>query len=165
MQIRKMILAIMISAICCSSCTYSDQSSSKSEQKARTSNSNEAVMRSYISMFEIPVQDISRAIKFYQALLDIEIEEIEFEGMHMGIFPYEEQLVNVVLIQAEGYQASGVGPVVYLNAGENLEPVLARVESHGGKILLAKTAHADNSGYFALFQDSEGNKLALNSPH
>jgi hypothetical protein len=53
---------------------------------------------------------------------------------------------------------------MYLNAGENLQVVLDRVEKNGGQIILPKTAHADESGYFAIFLDSEGNKMALNSP-
>jgi predicted enzyme related to lactoylglutathione lyase len=61
-------------------------------------------MKSYISMFEIPATDISRAINFYQALLDIKIEKMDVEGMQMGILPYEGQMVTGVIIQADGIQ-------------------------------------------------------------
>ena len=37
------------------------------------------------------------------------------------------------------------------------------VEKNGGKILMPKTAHADENGFFALFLDTEGNRLGLNS--
>ena len=53
-------------------------------------------MKSYISMFEIPSTDISRAINFFQELLNIKIEKIDVEGMEMGIFPYEEQTVTAI---------------------------------------------------------------------
>ena len=122
-------------------------------------------MKSYISMFEIPALDISRAINFYEALLQIKIEKMDVEGMEMGILPYEGQMVTGVIIKAEGNNPSTSGVTIYLNAGENLQVVLDRVEKIGGKVIMAKTAYADESGYFAMFLDSEGNKLALNSPN
>jgi uncharacterized protein len=122
-------------------------------------------MKSYISMFEIPATDISRAINFYQALLEIKIEKMDVEGMQMGILPYEGQMITGVIIKADGYKPSADGVTMYLNAGENLQVFLDKIENNGGKIIVPKTAHADESGYFAIFLDSEGNKLALNSPN
>jgi predicted enzyme related to lactoylglutathione lyase len=122
-------------------------------------------MKSYISMFEIPATDISRAINFYEALLDIKIEKMDVEDMQMGVLPYEGQMVTGVIIRADGYKPSKDGVTMYLNAGENLQIMLDRVEKNGGQIVAPKTAHADESGYFALFIDSEGNKMALNSPN
>lgn len=122
-------------------------------------------MKSYISMFEIPATDISRAINFYETLLDIKIEKMDVEDMQMGILPYEGQILTGVIIKAEGYEPSANGVTIYLNAGKNLQLLLDKVESNSGKILVPKTAHADESGYFAMFLDSEGNKLALNSPN
>ena len=37
------------------------------------------------------------------------------------------------------------------------------IEKNGGKILIPKSPHADESGYFAIFIDSEGNKIGLHS--
>ena len=122
-------------------------------------------MKSYISMFEIPATDILRAINFYQALLEIKIEKMDVEGMQMGILPYEGQMVTGVIIKADGYKPSADGVTMYLNIDENLQVVLDRVKNNGGKLIVPKTAHADESGYFAIFHDSEGNKLALNSPN
>lgn len=122
-------------------------------------------MKNYISMFEIPATDILRAINFYQALLEIKIEKMDLEGMQMGILPYEGQMITGVIIKADGYKPSADGVTMYLNAGENLQVFLDKVENNGGEIIVPKTAHADESGYFAIFLDSEGNKLALNSPN
>ena len=122
-------------------------------------------MKSYVSIFEIPATDISRAIEFYQAILDISIENMEIPGMEMGILPYEDQMVTGVITKGEGYQPSADGVTIYLNAGENLQVTLDKVEKNGGKILVPKTPHADESGYFALFLDSEGNKMGLHSPN
>ncbi len=150
MAVKGIFLASMVSALCLISCN---------------TNSKVNDMKSYISMFEIPATDISRAINFYEALLDINIEKMDVDGMQMGILPYEGQMVTGVIIQADGYKPSADGVTLYLDAGENLQVVLDRVEKNGGQTIVPKTAHADQSGYFALFIDSEGNRMALNAPN
>nr|WP_298924372.1 VOC family protein [uncultured Allomuricauda sp.] len=122
-------------------------------------------MKSFISLFEIPATDISRAVNFYQTILGINIEKMEMPGMEMGIFPYEGQMVTGVIMKGEGYEPSANGVAIYLNGGDNLQHILDKVEKNGGKIIVPKTAHADESGFFALFLDTEGNKLGLNSPN
>jgi uncharacterized protein len=164
MTVKRIILTSMVYAMCFVSCNNSGKTDSEPTTKYALTNSKEVNMKSYISMFEIPATDISRAINFYQALLDIKIEKMDVEGMQMGILPYEGQMITGVIIQADGYKPSADGVTMYLNAGENLQVVLDRVEKNGGQIILPKTAHADESGFFAIFLDSEGNKMALNSP-
>lgn len=158
MVAKKIFFSTILAGLMLSSCINGNQEKTKTTTKINS-------MNSYISMFEIPATDISRAINFYQAILEIKIEQMDVEGMKMGVFPYENQMVTGVIIQADGYQPSADGVTMYLNAGENLQVVLDRVEKNGGQIIVPKTAHADESGYFAIFLDSEGNKMALNSPN
>jgi predicted enzyme related to lactoylglutathione lyase len=162
---KGIILVSLISVLCFVACNNSDKTNSEVVKVDTLTNSKGEDMNSYISMFEIPATDISRAVSFYEALLDINIEKMDVEGMQMGVLPYEGQMVTGVIIQADGYKPSKDGVTMYLNAGENLQIMLDRVEKNGGQIILPKTAHADESGYFALFIDSEGNKMALNSPN
>ena len=122
-------------------------------------------MNNYISIFEIPVTDIARAVTFYQAILDIEIEQYEFPGMQMGLLPAENQVNVGVLMQGEGYEPSATGVTIYLNGGDNLQVILDRIEPNGGQIIVPKSLHADGEEYFALFIDSEGNRLGLHSPN
>lgn len=122
-------------------------------------------MKSFISLFEIPATDISRAINFYQTILDIKIEKIEMPGMDMGIFPYDGQMVTGVIVNSEEYRPSADGVTIYLNGSDNLQHILDKVDENGGKIIIPKTSHADGTGFFALFTDTEGNKLGLNSPN
>lgn len=126
---------------------------------------NVNTMNSYVSLFEIPATDISRACDFYQAILDVSIEKMEMPGMEMGIFPYENQMVHGVIMKGPDFVPSADGPTLYLNGGNDLQPILDKVEQNGGQIIVPKTPHADESGFFALFLDSEGNKLGLNSPN
>jgi predicted enzyme related to lactoylglutathione lyase len=122
-------------------------------------------MKTYISIFEIPATEISRAIDFYQAILDINIEKMEFPEMKMGILPYEGQMVTGVLVQAEGNKPSADGVTIYLNGGDNLQNILDKVEENGGEIIVPKSLHADGKEYYAIFLDSEGNKMGLHSPN
>jgi predicted enzyme related to lactoylglutathione lyase len=165
MTVKGIILASLVSSVCFVSCNNSGKTNSEPTTKDTITTSKVKDMKSYISMFEIPATDISRAISFYQGLLDIKIEKMDVDGMQMGILPYEGQMVTGVIIQADGYKPSADGVTIYLNAGENLQVVLDRVEKNGGQIIVPKTAHVDKSGYFAIFLDSEGNKMALNSPN
>ena len=125
----------------------------------------EQKMNSYVSIFEIPATDISRAINFYQSILGVKIEQMEFPGMQMGLLPYEGQQVVGLITKGEGYEPSPAGVTVFLNGGDNLQNVLDKITKNGGKVQVPKTPHADENGFFAIFLDSEGNKLGLHSPN
>lgn len=122
-------------------------------------------MKNFVSIFEIPATDISRAVDFYQEILGIKIEKIDMPEIQMGIFPSQEQSATGVIIKATGYNPSADGVTIYLNGGDNLQVILDKIEKSGSKILVPKTPHADENGYFALFLDSEGNKIGLHSPN
>ena len=141
--------------------TFAENSSATIE----TTIKNDKNMNSFISIFEIPATDISRAINFYKEILGVEIEKLEFPGMEMGLFPYQDQMVTGVIMKGEGYEPSANGVTIYLNGGDNLQIILDKVGHNGGKIIIPKTPHADESGFFAIFHDSEGNKMGLHSPN
>lgn len=165
MLIKRIIQVVIVSGMCLVACNNPEEINSEAATKNLLTNSKVKKMNSYVSMFEIPATDISRAIHFYQGVLDLKIEKMDVEGMQMGILPYEEQVVTGILIQADGYKPSAEGVTMYLSAGEDLQVVLDRVVENGGQIIVPKTAHADESGYFAIFLDSEGNRMGLNSPN
>ena len=122
-------------------------------------------MESYLSIFEIPATDMSRAVQFYQTILDVDIEQIEMPEMEIGVLPYEGQMVTGVIMKGEGFKPSADGVTIYLNGGDNLQVILDRVQASNGKIMIPKTPHADEIGFFAIFLDSEGNKIGLHSPN
>jgi predicted enzyme related to lactoylglutathione lyase len=163
---KKIILTalVAIGMVLCA-CTKQKNESLQTQSADTTITKTTNNMKSHISIFEIPATDISRAVNFYQVILSIAIEKMDIPGMQMGVFPYEGQMVTGVIIKAEGYQPSAAGVTIYLNGGDNLQVILGKVERNGGKILVPKTRHADESGYFAMFLDSEGNKLGLHSPN
>ncbi len=134
-------------------------------QDNSSSNSNSNTMNTFVSIFEIPANDISRAVTFYQEVLGIAIEQMNFGELEMGLFPYEGQAVTGVIMKGEGNEPGANGTTIYLNGGDDLQTSLDKVEAFGGKILVPKTPHADGVGFFALFLDSEGNKMGLHSPN
>lgn len=124
---------------------------------------NNSAMKNFVSIVEIPATDITRSVSFYQAILDIEIQTIDMQGTEMGIFPSDGQSASVVITKGEGYEPATDGVLVHLNGGDNLQTVLNKVEKNGGKILLPKTLIDEENGYFALFLDSEGNRMGVHS--
>lgn len=122
-------------------------------------------MHNLISIVEIPVLDFLRALTFYQSILGINIEEAEMEGVKMGVLPSGENTVNVVLVQGEGYEPTATGAVVYFSAGDDLQTTLDKVAKNGGEVLVPKTEIGPEMGFFALFLDTEGNRVGLHSPN
>ena len=120
-------------------------------------------MNNLISIVEIPASDFSRAVQFYQAILGVAIEELEMDGNQMGVLPNEEGTVNVVLVKGNDYKPTTDGAVLYLNAGNDLQPTLDRVAQSGGQVIVAKTEISPEMGFFALFIDTEGNRVGLHS--
>ncbi|MBX2967246.1 MAG: VOC family protein [Cyclobacteriaceae bacterium] len=120
-------------------------------------------MKNLISIVEIPTTDFTRAVAFYQSILNISIEEIDMDGTQMGVLPNEEGTVNVVLVKGADYTPTTSGTVVYLNTGDDLQPTLDKIEPNGGSILVPKTEISPEMGFFAMFTDTEGNKLGLHS--
>jgi predicted enzyme related to lactoylglutathione lyase len=120
-------------------------------------------MKNLASIIEIPVENFARAVAFYKTVLAIEIEETEMAEVQMGLFPSEGEVVSIVLAKGDDYTPTTDGPVIYLNAGEDLKSSLDKVEPNGGKIIVPKTEISPEMGFFSLFIDTEGNKLGLHS--
>jgi len=113
---------------------------------------------------EIPVNDMSRAIQFYETVLAVKIEAVTFGGMEMGWFPNAGDAYGATgtLIKQESYIPSQEGPLVYFNS-EDVQNELQRVEAAGGTIFQPKTQISEEHGYMGVFIDSEGNRVALHS--
>lgn len=71
--------------------------------------------------------------------------------------------IGGAIVAGEGCTPNTTGPLLYLNGGKDLNQVLSKIESAGGRIIMGKTLINDAVGYFALFMDTEGNRLALHS--
>lgn len=112
---------------------------------------------------EIPVLDVERAKKFYSALLDLDLKEMAMGGNEYALINVKDRFNTGCLVKGDGYVPSMQGVVVYLNGGDDLSAVLARVAKAGGKVLLPKTFLSKEAGHIAFFVDTEGNKVGLHS--
>ncbi len=121
-------------------------------------------MANAINWFEIPVQDMDRASKFYAEVLDGELHRQEVMGTEMAFLPMEGEGVGGALCKGEMHKPSSEGSILYLNGGEDLATPLSKVETAGGKVTLPKTKISDEIGYFAFFVDTEGNSIGFHSP-
>jgi predicted enzyme related to lactoylglutathione lyase len=120
-------------------------------------------MENLINWFEIPATDFKRAVTFYKAILGYDIKETEMFGTKMGFFPTDGTNVSGAIVQGEGYNPSTDGVTAYLNGGIDLQVVLGKVESNKGKVIVEKTQISPEMGYFGMFIDTEGNKMAVHS--
>lgn len=120
-------------------------------------------MKNLINWFEIPAIDFERAVSFYKTILKVDIKETELFGTKMGFFPTDGTNVSGAIVQGEDYTPSTNGILAYLNGGNDLQTVLNKVETNHGKILVPKTQISPEMGYFGLFIDTEGNKMAVHS--
>jgi len=120
-------------------------------------------MNKWINWFEIPAADFDRANKFYSSVMGIELYVMEMMGTKMGIFPTADNESGGAIVHGDDYAPSMTGTTVYLNGGADLSGALGKVEPNGGKVIVPKTHIGDGMGYFAMFIDTEGNKVALHS--
>lgn len=111
--------------------------------------------------FEIPVQDLHRAISFYETLFAISMEREEIDGNQYAHFPSvsDGPGISGALALGESYLPSRVGTRIYLSV-DSIDETLGRVVDLGGEILYPKTA-IGVYGFVAEFADSEGNCVAL----
>ena len=116
-----------------------------------------------LNWFEIPVTDFTRAKTFYETVLGITIAPMEMGTTKMGMLSTDPTAIGGALVQGEGSMPSQNGTMVYLNGGEDLAPMLARVAQAGGAVVVPKTEIGNDFGCFAHFVDTVGNKVGLHS--
>ena len=121
-------------------------------------------MANAINWFEIPAANFDRAVNFYSQVFDSDLPPNEIMGIQMAFLPATDGGVGGAVCYGEGYKPSESGTLPYLNGGSDLSGPLSRVESAGGQVVLPKTKISDEVGYFAIFKDTEGNRVALHSP-
>lgn len=122
-------------------------------------------MKNMISWFEIPANDIKRAKKFYEGLMEVEMQDMDMgDGVLMSLFPGEENSVTGAIVQfADFYKTGHDGTLIYLNCEPDLQSFEDRVEKLGGKVLMPKKQISEEHGYMGLIEDCEGNRVALYS--
>lgn len=119
-----------------------------------------------INWFEIPVNNFDRAKLFYETIFDYQMPENQMGPARMGFLLYDFKnggRGGAIVHYPERFTPVANGILIYLNCEPDLQPVLSRVPGAGGKIIEEKKEINPNLGFWALIEDSEGNRLALHS--
>ena len=111
---------------------------------------------------DIPVLDLDRAIAFYSAILDADVQKIAEHGFEFGLLPHTEHNVSGCLTTMSDRKPSANGPLVYLNVEGRLDSAIETVKKEGKKIIATKES-IGSYGFRAIIEDTEGNVVALYS--
>lgn len=110
--------------------------------------------------FEIPVNDIDRAINFYKSVFNFEFDKEQIDNNEMALFPFfaEKTGISGALAKGEIYKPTKDGVLIYFKT-EDIKESIQLALTNGGQILYPVT---DNGiGLVAEFEDTEGNRIAL----
>lgn len=121
-------------------------------------------MRNTVVWFDIPVTDLDRAVRFYEAVTQSKMQRHTLEnGDETALFASQDGGVTGSLYKSPEDKPSEFGSRVYLNAEPSIDDWIERVKSAGGRIAVDKTEVPGVGGYYAYFIDSEGNRVGLNA--
>ena len=120
-------------------------------------------MKKLIAFFEIPANDLNRAVTFYQSVFNTKLSVHDWGEEKMAFFPEEGGVSPGAISYSPTFKPAKDGVLISLNC-ENMEASLSSVEANGGTIVIPKTKiEAVNRGYFSVCTDSEGNSVGLYS--
>lgn len=116
-----------------------------------------------VNWFELPVTDLARAKKFYEAAFGLSLTHMDMGPTSMEMFPGEPGAANAggALVLGEGYVPNGTGTTVYF-ATEDIDGTNAKIAAAGGSVIVPKMSIGE-FGFISQFLDSEGNRVALHS--
>lgn len=117
--------------------------------------------------FEIYVDDLARATKFYEQVFQFTMSELPApatEPISMMAFPSDRKSANAAtgaLVKMKDIKAGGNSTLVYFFS-EDCSREQARVEAAGGQVVRPKTPLGEY-GFMALVKDTEGNMIGVHS--
>jgi uncharacterized protein len=116
-----------------------------------------------VRWFEIYVQDMNRAKKFYETVFNVKLERLNTPDVEIWSFPMQMDQMGTsgALVKMEGFPSGGNSTIVYF-ACTDCAVEEGRVEKIGGRIQKRKTSIGEY-GYISLVYDTEGNMIGLHS--
>ena len=116
-----------------------------------------------VCWFEIYVQDLARAKKFYESVFKVKLEKLDSPGMDMWAFPMEMDRCGAggSLVKVDGACSGGNSTLVYFSC-EDCALEEGRAEKSGGHVERKKMSIGEY-GFISLVIDTEGNKIGLHS--
>ncbi len=118
-----------------------------------------------VAWFEIYVQDIARAKRFYEQVFQFELQDLAppFSGIELLAFPCDQATYGTTgtLVKMEGCPSGGNSTIIYFHCADCAVEE-ARVHDAGGSVHRAKMSIGEY-GYISLVMDTEGNMIGLHS--
>jgi len=119
-----------------------------------------------VRWFEIYVQDMTRAKKFYESVFQTRLSKMESTAKEMDYWTFPPMIMDQpgtsgALCKMDGVPSGGMGTLVYF-ACEDCAVEAARAEQFGGRIKDKKMSIGEY-GYISLVFDTEGNLIGLHS--
>ena len=118
-----------------------------------------------VAWFEIYVQDMNRALHFYESVLDVKLTQLNapLGELQMWSFPssMEGYGAGGALVKIDGCPSGGSGTLVYFHS-EDCSIEESRVLAAGGQIHRSKMS-IGAFGFITLAHDTEGNMFGLHS--
>jgi len=123
----------------------------------------DAMKQNVVRWFEIYVQDMDRARKFYEAVLGVTLQRLNAPGMEMWGFPMQMGMAGTSgsLVRMDGVPSGGNSTIVYFGC-EDCAVEEARVAKHGGAVERKKFSIGEY-GFISLVCDPDGNMIGLHS--
>ncbi len=112
--------------------------------------------------FEIPVNNMKRAMQFYQAVFDFHFDQEIIDNYEMALFPFQntQRGITGALAKGDVYKPSKEGCILYFKTN-SIDSTLETVIANKGLVLYPKTNNEKYNFAVAEFEDSEGNRIAL----
>lgn len=120
-------------------------------------------MNTLNNWFELPVQQLDRAVAFYEYVLGAEFRRETIGDTDMAVFPHVKPATGGALVKGAMFQPASGGTIVYL-ATADIVAALARVSEKGGECCFGPQVLPQGIGTIALIIDSEGNRVGLHQP-
>jgi predicted enzyme related to lactoylglutathione lyase len=119
--------------------------------------------RNPVGWFEIYVQDMPRAKRFYERLFRVTLQRLESPDLEMWSFPMhpEGSGCTGALVKMVG-KDSGIGGTIIYFVCDDCAQEAARAVAEGGQVQRAKMS-IGQYGFIAFVLDTEGNMIGLHS--
>lgn len=115
-----------------------------------------------LNWFEIPVINMQKAKDFYESIFETKLLDLEVGDEVYPCFPNKNgNGFSGALVQNQVSSPGNKGPLLYFTSYGDMDAMIKRIKTAGGKIIGEKMEIAPGFGFYALFQDTEGNLLAL----
>ena len=118
--------------------------------------------RNVVGWFEIYVQDLKRAKKFYEAVFKVQLTKLP-AGVEMWAFPMKPDAPGCpgALVHMPGVESKMGGTIVYFHT-DDCAVEAERAAQNGGKIFKPKFSIGEH-GFISLVYDCEGNMIGIHS--